>query len=63
MGQSLSRFGNNGITNFSKELDIDINNIEKYYHLKSIQDHQNVETELDVNTVINIIYHLILFLW
>ena len=55
MGQSLSRFGHNGITNFSKEFDIDVNKIEKSHHLKSTNNYKYIETELDTNIVKNII--------
>lgn len=51
MGVNLSRYGVNGITNFSKELNIDINLIKSCQYMTLNDDKQYVFNQIDVDVV------------
>jgi len=51
MGQNLSKYGINGVTNLSKELDIDINNIKECQYMKLEINHEYSFNNLNLDTV------------
>jgi len=58
MGQNLAKYDVNGITNLSKELNIDINNIISCQHIKLEIDHTRSLYNLDVDLVKNAIVYM-----
>ena len=55
MGSTISKYGSNGMTNLSKELNIDVNLIKSCQYMLLNDDRQYIFSEIDVNFIKNAI--------